>query len=465
MNSPSPSKFETQLAKLYGRINYERQSYVAPKSFDLRKMQGLVQRLGSPELKYPVIHVAGTKGKGSVCVMLGQILTAAGLRTGVYTSPHLETIHQRMQVDGKLITDDQMLAIFEDFEPTVTDYDQWLASQNRRPVTFFEFITSMAMQFFADQSCDAVVLETGLGGRLDSTNVCQPELCIVTNISLDHTKQLGTSLEKIAFEKAGILKPDVPAINGVKDLPCQPVIQSVAADRNCPLIQRDRDFSIQRHPNSVVFDFTMNTNGADVHIKDLQTGMLGRHQADNAALAIAAAVMLRKSGWKIEDVAIRAGLLRAQLAGRLERLCDHPTVILDMAHNPASTSALKDYLCDCSPNWKSATKRTLVFATTKDKDCGEMLATLLPLFDEIIFTQYQNNPRAMPTDELVQQAMQLGFEQNISVIPHPIAAWTKSYSGTDESDFICIAGSAFLLAELRTSVISACETRQSLSDR
>ena len=163
MNSLSQSKFETQLGKLYGRINYERQAYVAPKSFDLSKMRGLVQRLGSPELKYPVIHVAGTKGKGSVCTMLGSILTTSGFRTGVYTSPHMETIHQRMAVDGQLVTDDQMLAVFERFEPIVAEYDQWLASQNRRPVTFFEFTTSMAMQFFADQKCDAVVLETGLG--------------------------------------------------------------------------------------------------------------------------------------------------------------------------------------------------------------------------------------------------------------------------------------------------------------
>ena len=268
MNSLTQRKFETQLGKLYGRINYERQAHVAPKSFDLSKMQGLVQRLDSPEQKYPVIHVAGTKGKGSVCTMLGAILTASGFRTGVYTSPHMETIHQRMAVDGNLITDDQMLAVFERFEPIVAQYDQWLASQNRRPVTFFEFTTSMAMQFFAEQKCDAVVLETGLGGRLDSTNVCQPTLCIVTNISLDHTKQLGTSLEKIAFEKAGIIKPNVPVISGVTGEPCQPVIQNVAADRSSQLVQRDEIFSIHRHSGGVVFDFTMKTNKGDVHIKD-----------------------------------------------------------------------------------------------------------------------------------------------------------------------------------------------------
>ncbi len=457
MNPPTQSKFESLLGKLYGRINYERQAYVAPKSFDLSKMQGLVQRLGSPELKYPVIHVAGTKGKGSVCTMLGAILTAAGFRTGVYTSPHMETIHQRMAVDGELITDDQMLNVFERFEPVVAEYDQWLASQNRRPVTFFEFTTAMAMQFFADQKCDAVVLETGLGGRLDSTNVCQPKLSIVTNISLDHTKQLGNSLEKIAFEKAGIIKPNVPVICGVTGEPCQPVIQDVAADRNSPLLQRDEDFAIQRQADGVTFDFTMKTIQHDVHIKDLQTGMLGSHQADNAALAIAAAIELRQSDWKIGEDAIRAGLLRAHLAGRMEQLGSQPTVILDMSHNPASTEALRDYLCDVSPQWKPATKRTLIFGTTKGKDCEKMLAVLLPIFDEVVFTQYQNNPRAMPTADLVEHARLLGFQQNVSVISQPVSAWTKSFSDAADSDFICIAGSVFLLAELRASVIADCQ--------
>ena len=465
MNSPSQSKFEAHLGKLYGRINYERQAHVAPKSFDLFKMQGLVQRLCSPELKYPVIHVAGTKGKGSVCTMLGAILTASGYRTGVYTSPHMETIHQRMAVDGALITDDQMLAVFERFEPIVTEYDQWLASQNRRPVTFFEFTTAMAMQFFVDQKCDAVVLETGLGGRLDSTNVCQPKLSIITNISLDHTKQLGTSLEKIAFEKAGIIKSNVPVISGVTNEPCQSVIQNIAADRNSPLLQRDKDFSIQRQADSVIFDFSMNTGKRVVDIKNLQTGMLGSHQADNAALAIAAAIELRQSDWSIDDAAISAGLLRSQLAGRMEQLCSKPTVILDMSHNPASAEALRNYLCDISPDWKPATKRTLIFGTTRGKDCERMLEMLLPIFDQVVFTQYQNNSRARPTADLVKYARQLGYQQNISVIAQPVSAWTKSFSEVSNGDFICIAGSVFLLAELRRSVIADCKSRPIADDR
>ena len=456
MNVSAQTKFEIHLGNLFGRINFERQTKVAPKSFDLGKMQGLVDRLGSPERKYPVIHVAGTKGKGSVCTMLGTILSEAGLRTGVYTSPHLETFHQRMRVDGQLITDDQMLAVFERFEPIVADYDRWLASQNRRPVTFFEYTTAMAMQFFADQQCDAVVLETGLGGRLDSTNVCHPELCIVTNISLDHTKQLGNRLEKIAFEKAGIIKPNVPVINGVAGSPCQAVIEDVASERNSPLWQRNRDFSIRQHDDGIHFDFSMVTPEGDVCIRDLRLGMLGSHQFDNAALVIAALAELRQKGWKVDDEAIRAGLLKSRLAGRLEKVSSEPTVILDMAHNPASVSALSDYLSNSSLPFQQASKRTLIFATTKDKDCEKMLTSLLPLFDQIVFTRYQNNPRSMPVDDLVAASDRLGFSDNVSVIPTPMEAWSQVFSQKNGEDFICIAGSAFLLAELRASVIADC---------
>lgn len=471
MNVPTPSKFEIQLGKLYQRINYERQTHVAKKSFDLRKMRGLVERLGSPELKYPVIHVAGTKGKGSVCTMLGSILTAAGLKTGVYTSPHLETIHQRMRVDGIMVSDQQMLEIFEHFEPIVLQYDQWLESQNRRPVTFFEFTTAMAMQFFANQACDAVVLETGLGGRLDSTNVCQPHLCIITNISLDHTKQLGDNLEKIAFEKAGIIKPGVPVINGVTGEPCQQVVEEIADQRNSRLLQRDRDFSTNRDPAPQTptspcshdrenrFSFHSRNAADPVVIHDLKTNMLGRHQIDNAALAIAAAMELRSDGWKIDENAIRNGLLKSQLAGRMEQVgTTHRPVILDMAHNPASATALANYLTGDAEAFSTAQQRRLIFATTKEKDCNQMLATLLPLFDQVIFTQYQNNPRAMPTKSLVEIAHSLGQGNKVSVVANPEQAWQSVSDPSHDQDFICIAGSAFLLAELRATVIAGCQS-------
>ena len=245
MNKPKSSQIESQLALLYGRINYERQLKVTPKHFKLRNMREFLQRLGNPHLEYPVIHVAGTKGKGSVATMVGQILTSAGHQTGVYTSPHLETIHQRMAIDGAMISDDQLVEVLLDIGPVADQMDREAAADNRRPLTFFEVTTAAAFCFFAKQKTDAVVMEVGLGGRLDSTNVCQPLVSVITNISHDHTKQLGTTLDKIAFEKAGIIKPMVPVICGATDPEAKAVIAKVAADQHSPLFLYEDDFFIE----------------------------------------------------------------------------------------------------------------------------------------------------------------------------------------------------------------------------
>jgi dihydrofolate synthase/folylpolyglutamate synthase len=374
-----------------------------------------------------------------------------------------------MCVNGKMVSDEQMLEVFEYFAPIVDQYDRWLESQNRRRVTFFEFTTAMAMQFFANQRCDAVVLETGLGGRLDSTNVCQPQLCIITNISLDHTKQLGNRLEKIAFEKSGIIKPNIPVVSGVVGPPSQAVVEDIAAQRSSPLVQRDREFWVE--PTSQPsgqrkqiggedrFQFRMKSEPAQIYIEDLQTQMLGRHQWDNAALAIAAAIELRSAGWKIDNHAIRKGLADATLAGRMEQVNSRPVVIMDMAHNPASVAAFAAYLNQDKRFKTRDSRRSLVFATTREKDCEKMLAVLLPLFDRIVLTQYQNNPRAMPTQTMESICQKLGFSDRTFVKPTPLEAWEHVFLDASEDDFIGVAGSAFLLAELRSRVIAACQKR------
>jgi dihydrofolate synthase/folylpolyglutamate synthase len=214
-SQPTPDRDLSKiLDKLYGRINYERQVRVSPTGFRLDKMRELLDRLGNPQSAWPAIHVAGTKGKGSVTTMVGSILTTSGFRTGVYTSPHLEKINQRMAVDGQVISDTQLLAVLAEMGPAIEAMDQEAARKNGNELTFFEITTAAAMLFFAQQSVDYAVLEVGLGGRLDSTNVCEPAVCVITNISLDHTRQLGNTIGKIAREKAGIIKPEVPVISG-----------------------------------------------------------------------------------------------------------------------------------------------------------------------------------------------------------------------------------------------------------
>jgi len=223
------------LAKLYSRINYERQVRVEPQHFKLNNIRELLRRIDAPHLEYPVVHVAGTKGKGSVATMIAEILTASGRKTGLFTSPHLLRINERIIVGGQSISDLDFEAVLESLAPIIKTMDQIseeirsaaTSSENKtcpvakqhapitaKPLTFFEIITAAAMLHFANQNCDAVVLEVGLGGRLDSTNVCEPAATVITNISVDHTRQLGKTIDKIAFEKAGIIKPNVPVISG-----------------------------------------------------------------------------------------------------------------------------------------------------------------------------------------------------------------------------------------------------------
>jgi len=425
-------------------------------------MRSLMQRLGNPEKSTSVIHVAGTKGKGSVCVMLGAALSSAGMKTGVYTSPHLETIHQRMAIDGQLITDSQMNAAFQRIDAKIQKFDETLVAQGKQPVSFFEYITALAFDFFAAQKCDVVVLETGLGGRLDSTNVCQPDVCVITNISRDHTRILGDTLEEIAAEKAGIIKQGVPVISGVTDSPSREVIAAVAKERGCDLYLRNDAFEIGESSGGEPFSFRMNTNKAS--IANLKLKMCGGHQRANASLAVAAMMLLRDKGWTITDDAIRTGLATASLPGRIEIIGNAPTVLMDMAHNPASVEALAKMLREDLPAWESAKERVLVFGTTRDKDCQKMLERVIPLFDRVIFTKYKNNPRGLSVAKLIKLAEPVvadckakGKTIGVETNEDPVSAWESAVAVPHEQKFICVAGSAFLIAEIRPDVLKFVE--------
>ncbi len=465
MNSSHAKPVDRFLEQLFGRIDYERQVPDSAKNFDLSKMQMLMQRLGNPERKAPVIHVAGTKGKGSVSVMLAAALSANGKRTGVYTSPHLETIHQRMAIDGRLITDLQLVAAFEGIDTIVREFDEALTAAGKQPVSFFEYTTALAFDFFAAENCEVVVLETGLGGRLDSTNVCQPEICIITNISRDHTRILGDTLEEIAGEKAGIIKPGVPVISGVTDSPSRTVIEKVAADAGSDLYLQDDAFEVSNSDHEGRFSFQMHAGEMQDRVDQLKLKMPGRHQRSNAALALAALMLLREQGWKIPDAAIRTGLTRASLPGRIEILGSAPTVLMDMAHNPASVAALAQMLQEDLPAWQVAEERVLVFGTTRDKDCRKMMQQIVPLFDRVIFTKYKNNPRGLPVAKLLElaapvvaRAKSSGKVIALDSDADPVGAWRRAVADSGEKTFICVAGSAFLLAEVRPEVLGFVES-------
>ena len=492
------------LSKLYSRINYELKIRVEPKDFKLYNIRSLLARVGDPHLDYPVIHVAGTKGKGSVATMAASILTASGRKTGLFTSPHLQRINQRIVVNGLPISDADLEAVLEQIDPQIAamddlcaqiqksqpnkisdqknNPDDWLSPDPEtglpltgKPLTFFEIMTAAAMLHFATSNCDAVVLEVGLGGRLDSTNVCEPAISVITNISLDHTRQLGSTVDKIAFEKAGIIKPGVPVVCGSRDPTAVEVIQNIADDRKADMFLLDRDFSITEKrlgdellvkPKGqaplAMSQFEFDCRGklgftdkviADFDHKDLRLSMLGQHQRTNAALAIATIEALNARGnWSIDSEAISQGLLNTQLDGRAQVFRESPTVVLDVAHNVASATVLLETLKTELPAWESANKKALILAISADKNCEGILQILLPGFDRVWITNYQDNPRGMTADELFELAQEISQQESLStkleISSTPDLAWQAAFESLEPADFLCCTGSVFLIAEL-----------------
>lgn len=475
------------------------------REFKLDRIRVLLDRLGNPQDKLPIIHVAGTKGKGSTSATIAAVLRAAGYRTGLFTSPHLNRVEERIAIDCKPCTVDEFAALVEAVRPAVEALDCECkketelicrnspkgASHKIAPSpfcgpTYFEILTAMALLHFVRREVRAAVLEVGLGGRLDSTNVCRPCVSVITSISYDHVQQLGDTLESIAREKAGIIKPGVTIVSGVTcDEPCK-AIRRIAKDCGCRLVELDQDFQFEYHPPQHLekqpalgsMDFWLLPNkhekGTQLFYEKraaspfLFLALLGRHQAANAAVALATIHELNQQGWNISEQAIRQGLATVQWPARIEILSRRPVVILDSAHNTASIAALMQVIKESF----SVSRRLLLFATTRDKDFQEMLKLLLekdkgvgsllpertggcfakktpdPFFDEVAFTQYTTNPRALPPAELEAAAFQL-TGRHYPVYPNPAEAWRQLRRSTAPDDLLCITGSFFLAGEMR----------------
>ena len=461
MNRLETASLESLLSVLYQRINYEGPNRPRPGDFKLANMYRLLEALGNPHLACPVVHVAGTKGKGSVSTMIRSILTECGKRIGIYNSPHLERINQRISIGPDNISDELLRQTLLEIWPTVQLFDEQADQAGERKLTFFEIITATGFLFFANQKLDAVVLEVGMGGRLDSTNVCESILAVITSISLDHTKQLGSTLDLIAREKAGIIKTGIPVVSGVTESEPAAAIAEVAGQNKSRLFVRGQDFSLTSTQD--IFGVSFSESSLGVSINDLKSSLAGAHQMDNAAIAVAACRvlnMLREDSncksleWKISDEAIRRGLANVSLPGRAELICESPAVLVDIAHNAASLTALARTLNDNVPKYKSAAKRRLIFAASRDKDIASMLAPLVPLFDEVWLTRFANNPRATPPKKLLKiTKSSLTDGSNISaqffVANNPNETWERIEASLQPEDFICVTGSAFLIAEFR----------------
>lgn len=411
-------------------INYEQHMQKADAfSFDLTRVNELLNLLGNPQKELKVIHVAGTKGKGSTCAFLSYILAAAGFRVGMYTSPHLHRLNERIRILDKkniyqrddfpgMITDDQLTAIINSIRPQI-------ASMINRGMflTYFEVLTVVALMFFKQQQLDFVVLETGLGGRLDATNVVDSLIAVLTPISLDHTKILGSTYEAIAAEKAGIIKSSKQRV----------VIAPQPPQAMAVILKRAQEFGI---PPIVVDD----------KVKlDYSIGLSGDHQQINAATALKTIELLRQWNYAISDEAIKDGLHLTSWPGRMEILRHQPTIVIDGAHNHASALCLARTLLD---NFKER-QFIFVIGLSADKDIAGFMHELRPVLSTVILTK-ADHPRAHAFTP--DEAGQFCHGKKWSIVNEFDKALALALSKASPKDVIVITGSLFIVAQARSAL-------------
>ncbi len=450
--SETVQTYEQAVQFLFDRVNFERTPAGGKQDFKLERMRRLLELLGSPQMQLPCIHIAGTKGKGSTAIMLAEILSAAGYRTGLYTSPHVDAFEERMQVAGAPPNAEQLIELVRRVQPAVRQCES--DPQPFSP-TFFEITTALAWMFFLQENAEIVVLEVGLGGRLDSTNACSPIACVLTTISRDHTQILGSSLSQIAREKAGIIKPNIPVVSGVYGNEAQNVIRETCRTQNADLWQIGHEFSYAyRATSHLPHNFVDVTTPLQTWT-EMPLTLAGEHQAHNAAVALATIDRLCNLGWPVSTETARYGLSKVRWPMRVEVIRRSPTVIVDAAHNWESATALGRTLELSFPNYSPTgeqSRRVLIFAATKDKDVSGILRQLIPHFDSIILTKYLNNPRGVPPDHL-WKLMQAAVDLPCHVVETPTEAWQLAQRIAAPQDLICITGSFFIATDLRALIL------------
>lgn len=401
----------------------------------LKRIKTLLNALGNPQNAYPSLHVAGTNGKGSTCAMLESILTEAGYRTGLYTSPHLIKFNERMRVSKKDISDRGLVECVEAVRNAVKK------AGGIKP-TFFEFTTAVAFHYFKKQKIDIAVIETGMGGRLDATNVLNPLVSVITSIGLDHTEYLGETLEQVAFEKAGIIKKKGIVVAGETKPSALSAIKAAAKEKNAALKLIGRDF---RCIGASSGNFAY--SGMKRRLKGLKLNLFGAHQINNAACALAAIEMLQDFGFQISESHIKNGLKKVLWPGRFEVVRKRPLVLLDACHNPDGAEALSRALKRVRFN-----KLILVAGIMADKDISGILKPLALITDTVIFTA-PDTPRAAPSALLLEMLKPYSKPALVEV---PVAlACKKALSLAKPEDAVCITGSIFTIGEAKKYLAKA----------
>ena len=402
----------------------------------LENTRTILAHFDDPQLKVRTIHIAGTNGKGSTAAFTESILRTAGNRVGLFTSPHLQDFKERIQINRKLMSKNDLITLVQ----KIKEATEYLKIQP----TFFEFSAIMAFLYFFEKKVDWSIIETGLGGRLDATNLCKGEISIITTISLDHTQYLGNSLKEIASEKAEIIKKDGIVIAGIDNKEAIKPILDMANSLNAPIYRLNSDFKdeqIKFHDHSLIFDY----KGKNHHFRNLTLPFLGRYQARNAAMAVTAALILDERGTKISESSIRKGLSATSWDGRLEIVSNNPITILDCAHNPESVKELAIALSD-----HFTFKRCImILGVMEDKPIDQLIEIIEPMADHIILVK-PNQKRSADPELLLKK---LAKSQKVVEIIEEIAyALSTARNISNPDDIICVTGSVFTVAEARQSI-------------
>lgn len=455
-----PRRAAEWLAWLEARPNFERQPAGGPGKphvFGLAGMRRLLALVGNPHRRIPVVHVAGTKGKGSTVAMIAAILRAAGLRVGSYLSPHVLRVEERICIDSRPVSAADMARSLAAIGPAAERLDALAERDGGARPTWFEIMTAVAFDHFARRSVDIAVIETGLGGRLDATNVCRPLVSVITPVSLDHTAILGPTVALIAAEKAGIVKRGRPVVCGARDPAARGVIEAVARKRRARLLLVDRDFTAAHLPpddpaalqgGTLLYGVPGKARGAAQPPERHPLAMTGAHQADNAAMAVTAVRVLRDLGYAIPDRAVRRGLAAARLPARIECVGRRPLVVVDAAHNAASMHALVGSLDAAIAAIRArGALAVLLFAASNDKRVEDMLAAVRGRFDRVILTRAARSLRGTPTERLAAIAASMRLPV-AAEIPDARAAFDRACALAGPDGMVCVAGSFFLAGDV-----------------
>lgn len=443
--------YDSALRYLYRHIDLERARVVAPINnvYKLDRTQRLLQQLGNPHRQIRTVHIAGTKGKGSTVAMLSAAIQGCGLTVGCYTSPHLVDVRERITINHQRIPEPDFARLIG----VIANLAGKLEFEHE--LHFFEILTVMALAYFAEQAVDLAVIETGLGGRLDSTNVIIPDVSLITGISLDHTNILGTTLTEIAREKAGIFKPGVPAVSAAQNAAVTAVLREHAGRTGSPLAVIGSDYEYAGKtkafgPEQAPVDYvSLRTEHST--FEHVRVPLKGRHQSMNCALVLAAVDhLIHAGGLPLDMLRAIEGLKDTRIEGRLEVVRTRPYLILDGAHNPASITALAETLsshfqCD---------SLLVVFGCGRDKDARNMLLTLSKLADKFILTRTTMNPKARRPEDLKDLLYEISPHSMCLVAEKPADALKLALQAATSSDLVCVTGSFYLIGDMKSLLVA-----------